>query len=477
MLTVDNSGEGECMYFAYVISLAYYLRTKNPKIAETVFSNLGLSPSQKFSLLTLLSINRDQAFSRKDIQSIIEPVLGGAARALAGERTFEEFNADPAASSFFTAATYGMEYYIKQAMQAEKSDLAPLINHGFTNPNFTAAEIYRVAGMHAAMKEFATLRLPYVIEEYKKAWPKRQHVLEEEERLSKDNTSFFQGDLLNEIIQQETIAFFKANDNKRLLDYKAHLQKKYVWGTEETLNALHRAVQGEHFVRNKEGLIETFYDTEIRLHIYTNGGHNKRYKADDIPDMILNNSYNVHWTSIIPNHVYSPNSTYKEPSSEKNRQENLHKQAMFKLLDDMKVARDNIPKSHEEYAVAHKLIDVLDEQLLIIILSSSLPEKEKALDRALELIAEASPLLGHYQTWAFLFKNFFTAMLEGIQTWFKGESRSELVAGSLYNEGRRTELTCAVDKAANKLVDALAELNKSTNNDETSLDTMSLSPL
>lgn len=39
MFDVDNSGRGNCMYYAYSISLMYYLRAKNaPDTTENIFN-------------------------------------------------------------------------------------------------------------------------------------------------------------------------------------------------------------------------------------------------------------------------------------------------------------------------------------------------------------------------------------------------------------------------------------------------------
>lgn len=43
MFNVDNSGKGNCLYYAYSISLMYYLRAKNNvRITEDIFKKLGL---------------------------------------------------------------------------------------------------------------------------------------------------------------------------------------------------------------------------------------------------------------------------------------------------------------------------------------------------------------------------------------------------------------------------------------------------
>ena len=93
MLTVDNNGDGNCMYYAYGISLMYFLRLKNDrKTTEDIFSKLKLNEEQKFSLRTLLSKALHKTFSKNEVDTIIEPILGKATRIVAAEWTVEEFH-------------------------------------------------------------------------------------------------------------------------------------------------------------------------------------------------------------------------------------------------------------------------------------------------------------------------------------------------------------------------------------------------
>ncbi len=80
---VDNSGEGNCMYYAYGISLMYYLRSKNDEdLSETVFNRLNLKNKEKEQLKTLLFKDKRQHFSDSSIKLVIEPIFNRAARDL-----------------------------------------------------------------------------------------------------------------------------------------------------------------------------------------------------------------------------------------------------------------------------------------------------------------------------------------------------------------------------------------------------------
>ncbi len=78
MFNVDNSGKGNCLYYAYSISLMYYLRAKNNvRITEDIFNKLGLKEEDRARLRKLLSKDPDRAFTRDEIKTIIEPFLAG----------------------------------------------------------------------------------------------------------------------------------------------------------------------------------------------------------------------------------------------------------------------------------------------------------------------------------------------------------------------------------------------------------------
>lgn len=77
MFQVDNSGKGNCMYYAYSISLMYFLRAKNiPEVTEDIFNTLKLGEEEKVRLRVLLSKKPEQEFSSSEIKNIIEPILG-----------------------------------------------------------------------------------------------------------------------------------------------------------------------------------------------------------------------------------------------------------------------------------------------------------------------------------------------------------------------------------------------------------------
>lgn len=295
--TVDNSGRGNCMYYAYSISLMSFLRTKGDRdLANRVFEKLKLSPDQKTSLLKLLETVTDKPFTKDQIRTIIEPILGPATRRLGAEQTALDFLNNPKSSPLFASAGYGIEYEIKRQLTQKKSPLATLIDNNFSLRDLTDAEIFKVSGIRQAMSAFVTLQLPSLMEEFEKKWAE---LLPTYKGQSDDTIDFNKRQTLSKIIEDKTVAFFQDNDHAELNKYAQHLNTNYQWGTEETLLVLHRAIIGEQMVRDPQtDEVHFIYESQISLGICRNGelvpGSNEN------ADIKLNNYYKTHWLSLIP---------------------------------------------------------------------------------------------------------------------------------------------------------------------------------
>ncbi|QEY52095.1 hypothetical protein [Legionella longbeachae] len=403
MFQVDNSGKGNCMYYAYSISLMYFLRAKNiPDVTEDIFNTLKLGEEERVRLRVLLSKSPEQEFSSSEIKNIIEPILGKATRNLAAEYTKNEFKLSPQDAPLFSSAHYGLEFCFKCSMRLNGSELSHLIEHEFDNPDYIGAEIYKVKGMDMAMQEYSLARLPYVIEKFNREWSIReQEFIEQKKELTEREIQSKKSTLLDKILRNETIEFFLGEEDKHLDQYVHHLQQEGVWGTEETLFVLHRAIQGEHVVRN-EGRANIVYDREIILHLYRNDGIS--YDQSGSPEIIMNNKGNVHWTSIIPDSIFVLKYTPQE-------------QKLYKLLDDMQMEFESIPQDSEKHVlVSSDWILALRAQLDIMKDNPSREAKEKALGYSMQIIGKMMPTLGNYPYWRALLTHFFSALLECIPT-------------------------------------------------------------
>ena len=228
--------------------------------------------------------------------------------------------------------------------------LADLIDDGFTNPDYTEAEIYRVNEMQNEMEMFVVTRASIVLEEFNREWAiKEKSLKEQDNQLNEMDLQKQKTKLLDNILIKETILFFSVNDNKHLHEYTNHLQQEYKWGTEETLFILHRAIQGERLVRNQGGIFDTFYDTEIVLNLHRNGS--SPFKQLDNPKMILNNQGNVHWTSKIPDSVFV-------------RKLSATEQKLHKMLDEIEGEYDKKKLPVEDYINTGEWVRLLRNQLI-----------------------------------------------------------------------------------------------------------------
>ena len=501
-LEINNSSDGNCMYYAYSISLMYFLRAKNNiEITEDIFNKLNLKEEHKILLRNLLSIDADTEFSREEIKTIIEPVLGSATRNLAAERTKTEFLTKPDDTSLFTAINYGLEFVFRWVLlENKKSNIAELISLDLNNQDFTEAEIYKVPGIEDKLIEFVQTNIPAVIERFEQESkkqglikaPEEKNTVEEETVLDLAEVQKQQEIILHKILCDLSIEFFTNNDNKFLEEYITYLKKDKKWGTEETLMHLNRAIQGERAERNPDDSITILRDTEIQLHLYIGGQDylkliNKELEQRGIPDIIVNHVNENHWTSIIPETIFTPkpaekdikpsetpkemqtevtditseittsvseNITHPDSNSSATKempyiQTEVDFQEMElkikyskiqKAIDAMKIARDIIPNYHQEYSIANNLVKELSKEIeRIKTPKATIKDMENTVRLCINIIGQAKPSLGKYQSWRTAFHNFFSALLEYIPAFLGGNKiRSGLQQCGLYSEDRRS---------------------------------------
>lgn len=165
MLTVDNSGKGNCMYYAYSISLMYFLRFKNnADITTHIFDKLNLTEEQKDQLKTLLNKEHHQEFIHQEIIEIIEPILGRATRDLVAEYTKAEFLKAPESSLLCSNFKYFLEFCIKKETEKTHPEFAKQINNDFGN--IGDLEIFNILDLKDAMQGFVARMLPEILQDF-----------------------------------------------------------------------------------------------------------------------------------------------------------------------------------------------------------------------------------------------------------------------------------------------------------------------
>lgn len=432
---IDNSGQGNCMYYAYSISLMSYLRAQSKEMTEFIFNQLEISPENQASLFGLLSAAKDRPannklFSRDEIKNSIEPLLAHAIRQYGAKVTKEDFLSKPMSSSLYGPANYGMINAFKLALKNQDNSLANLLNNDFDVEDYTEADIFKVSGMKSAMDDYAKKEAQLIINEFNQTWPQElvrlrtqldnvlkpqfknklriniaheliaakqpeifaaiKHQLDtkiitrdefnlgllkileenhdlnkavderlnidwptEEEKLNRDferNSEFQKRNFLENCIGRKTIDFFNTENNHHLNRYIDRLKTNFVWGTEETLVAIHRHLQGEKITHDETTDTNiTTYAYPFRLAIFQNGVPPDSFNvSSDIPGLIINNHGNYHWTSLIT----APSMREQEEIlNEKSLRQNILTLSGFELcLSLLTYKLDYLKKGHHSEA-------------------------------------------------------------------------------------------------------------------------------
>lgn len=259
MLRVDNLGRGNCMYYAYAISLSYFLKnTKNINLASQIFKRLELTETHTCSLLKILdgySQNPEQNFSKQALNDI-QIILGPALRNFAGNSIYKLFKASPYDTNLFAAAIFQIRKEIATPPTSliEHIESSELIDRA---GNYTQAEIFRTPGIIKAMQNYA-INIKERLE--------KEFDAQSDQKTKKDKLI-----ILDNLIREAVIEFFLQNDEYNLKQYISHLQTDYVWGSEETLMAMNSALIGEKQVRQASGQLLRTCDFELEISIHRDG--------------------------------------------------------------------------------------------------------------------------------------------------------------------------------------------------------------
>lgn len=309
--TVDNSGKGNCLYYAYGISLMYFLLQKRDKaITESIFNKLELALPQRAQLNTLLEKEGRTEFTRDEITDVIEPILGVATRKKAAEEIGARFLRNSASSSLFTSIQYGVLSIAHLLLAANNEPEASLLDsYDGTNPHYMNDEIFKFFRDNPPkineLQIFLNTAQASILAEFRSGWPTRvdevfEYKKEDVVKKTKEEINadpFFQTQYLEEIIARRTIEFFTKDSNKNLNLYISYLNTNMRWATEDSLVHLHSYIQGERQILDSSGRWVQHYDIDISLAIYNNGTPSSGRIAD--ADIVLNNLHNMHWVSLI----------------------------------------------------------------------------------------------------------------------------------------------------------------------------------
>jgi hypothetical protein len=290
----NNSGKGNCLYYAYAISLMYHFKSLHSDHLSPIeiYKELHLKEEEIAALEAIRA--KPGHFSSSDKKSI-ESILGPKLRQAAADKLIDEFRISTQNSSLFSAISYEFRKQVKAKLVQQKYYYISSQILVATDPTvvktYKDAEIYRVPGIKNAISAYAELLAKEIISV---------------EPNGKEIDKFF---------VTKVHEFFTKNDEEHLKSYHSRLNKNGVWGTEESLCALHRFITGEYTF-----YVDKYYVAHKRpmsLQIYKNGKLATLGPTHKCGDLILDNHNNVHWVSqISPKkdleilHVEFPNNTY-----------------------------------------------------------------------------------------------------------------------------------------------------------------------
>lgn len=285
---VDNFADGNCMYLAYCISLMYHLRKESEENRNLVFKNLGLDEEKKGRLKKILLEHQSDNlyFTTRELY-IIQTILGKACRETMAHRAFLEFQSDPAYTQIYATSISLLKKAFLEVIRADIAEDSSLVGNNqqlerFVNlrivlsRDILSADLFKVESLYRAAKKFA---------QDKKIRESFLH-----------KTQYFQNYdfLLDSIAQEQIISFFSDGDYANLKTYLSYISTDKVWGSEENLMILHRAVVGEKMVRHSEDMVSFEHEIDIKLGVFN---FTSFFPEADI---VIKNIHNVHWVSCVP---------------------------------------------------------------------------------------------------------------------------------------------------------------------------------
>ena len=296
MKTIDNKGRGNCMYYAYAISLMYYLRAQKDDTVHKILRRLDLTPDHHQDILAILarSKNLNTPFSTHD-NTTIQDILGSACRGLASRAVRKEFIAKPEDTAVYSAAAYQFFQHFSKTLPPRYSQY--IERRSDILGNYGKAEIFKVPGMRHSMAEYAKRVSKEVEKEFNETGENIKKHLQPSEHIKEKRN------LMEAIISKKTIQFFQIEQHTHLDRYIRHLNTDTTWGSEETLLSLNRTLSNEKAVYDpdtKQWTISS--DTPINLAMAVNGEivSGVSQTENDRPHIILDNRHLTHWVSIIP---------------------------------------------------------------------------------------------------------------------------------------------------------------------------------
>ncbi len=284
------------MYYAYSISLVYYLRAHGDKnLAGHLLDLLKVDEINKTNLTTLIQRNQDLTLPipNEDLKTV-QMILGPACRKFAADSAKKEFIEQSEKSALYAASAYKFRSYLDTYLRTKSL----VFRNNITRPKedngtFSAAEIFKVHGMLKRMEDYVDSIRDSIVT-----------VMNSHE--DPFNTTIAHFDQQIEVYVKE---FFTRSECSELTTYYDYINADKQWGTEDILTLLHRSMCEEYAEQDVEsGIVTVKHKTEINLEIYQIGRSLNNINEEKL-DLVINHNGINHWTSIIPEkYLNCPNS-------------------------------------------------------------------------------------------------------------------------------------------------------------------------
>lgn len=112
--TIDNKGQGDCMYYAYAISLMYHLRAQEETYYLPIIERLQLNNKNQTRILNIIKTHQKSTVRfDKQTQGSIQDILAPALRAFLSQVVKEEFKTNPFLPSYMQPRPYSLSKKLK----------------------------------------------------------------------------------------------------------------------------------------------------------------------------------------------------------------------------------------------------------------------------------------------------------------------------------------------------------------------------
>ncbi len=350
---VNNLSDGNCMYYAYGISMMYYLKSLSEPVRSQhtayVFNRLDLDlPEQQLLTSILNTVGND--FSSQQLNTIQE-ILGPAARIKAADvmisdlqQALTSLRAAYAATAPNLPSQTALNPLFNSSIYAALS--GPFVTYfsiqaGLEPPllddTIYDSEIYKVPGIQESIDTFLQTYVPNPPPQFD----------------------------LDQTVAKAVFTFLTDTRYNVLPAYENHLKRDRRWSTEEEIQTLHRFIVDERNVRRLSGLWEQECTIEIELDILKSledtrafdGKYQRNDYKDKTPGLIL---YHVpgHWMSMIPKSFMQAQPSHTQPSPSISNKKDLRARLSTMLQDELNL--DETASQHIDHVLS-SLMQYVDQ--------------------------------------------------------------------------------------------------------------------